>query len=118
MRSVAAALLTALALAGCSSGGSDGPLTIEETRDIPPGSQHVSVRGTLFVEFGQTTLCSGIEYAEGFGGSPMCKSPALHVEMSVAQAQNFDWQQAGDRMIAENVTLSGSLKEGILSVTR
>jgi hypothetical protein len=113
--SFAAALLAALALAGC--GGEDepaadaGPLTIEEALEAEPG-ERVRVTGNLLVAGGETRLCSAL--AESF--PPQCGGPSLAVA-GLAPETVAGIVVEGDVMWTDRpVELEGSIRDGTLEV--
>lgn len=110
----AAASLTAVALlAGC--GGDDSPaspegvLTVEEA--LAAGGP-VRVRGTLIADAQGVRLCSAILESH----PPQCGQPSLGVRgLDLVGVSNME-QSKGVGWTSREVTLSGAVEDGVLTV--
>ena len=113
----AGALLTAVALlAGCGGGESqaspDSVLTVEEALAVD-GDGQIRVRGTLIADASGARLCSAILESH----PPQCGQPSLFVRgLDLVGVSNME-QAKGVGWTAREVTISGELEDGVLTVT-
>ncbi len=105
----------ALLVAGCGGdGGEPGarnrPLTGEEVLRADDG--RLTVRGTLFADARDVRLCSAILESH----PPQCGEPSLRVRgLDLVGVSNME-QAKGVGWTAREVTMSGELADGVLTV--
>jgi hypothetical protein len=115
----AAAALTAAALllaAGCGGDeppvSADGTFTVEEAlREQPTGP--IRVRGTLFAVASDVRLCAAILESH----PPQCGQPSLRVRgLDLVGVSNME-QAKGVGWTSREVTLVGTVDDGVLTVS-